>query len=190
MPKKLILSHKFFKTPIGLALLIGIISGYGLCENLQPRWHQSENELSELNVCFTPGQNCELLITKALDKAKNKVLVQAYAFTSKPIADALIKCHQRGVTVKILYETQQSSKHSQISSLERSGIELVADKIKGVVHNKVIIIDEEYVITGSFNFTYAAQHMNAENVILIDNSNITKYYIDNWHSRYAKAKSL
>jgi phospholipase D len=58
------------------------------------------------------------------------------------------------------------------------------DKISGIAHNKVIIIDNEKVITGSFNFTNDADKRNAENVVLIKDPYVAEQYIENWNSRY------
>jgi len=53
----------------------------------------------------------------------------------------------------------------------------------GIAHNKVMIIDRKKVITGSFNFTNAADNRNAENVLLIEDSELAATYIDNWKNR-------
>jgi phosphatidylserine/phosphatidylglycerophosphate/cardiolipin synthase-like enzyme len=50
--------------------------------------------------------------------------------------------------------------------------------------NKVIIIDREKVITGSFNFTNDADKRNAENVVLIKDQTLAEQYIQNWKNRY------
>lgn len=57
------------------------------------------------------------------------------------------------------------------------------DYIPTIAHNKVMIIDGKTVITGSFNFTDAAQNKHAENVIIITDAELAKKYFDNWMSR-------
>jgi phosphatidylserine/phosphatidylglycerophosphate/cardiolipin synthase-like enzyme len=59
---------------------------------------------SAVTVCFTPGENCTDAIVKALGEAKRTVLVQAYSFTSAPIAKALLDAHKRGVQVQVILD--------------------------------------------------------------------------------------
>jgi phosphatidylserine/phosphatidylglycerophosphate/cardiolipin synthase-like enzyme len=61
--------------------------------------------------------------------------------------------------------------------------EVIIDKMAGIAHNKVIVIDKRKVITGSFNFTKAADYRNAENLLLIENKKIAEIYLKNWQKR-------
>jgi phosphatidylserine/phosphatidylglycerophosphate/cardiolipin synthase-like enzyme len=45
-----------------------------------------------------------------------------------------------------------------------------------------MVIDKETVITGSFNFTRAAEEKNAENLIIIKSKELAGIYIENWNS--------
>lgn len=66
-----------------------------------------------IQVCFTPGQNCTMQITDVLDSAKKSIAVQAYSFTSVPIAEHLVKAKKRGVVVKVILDkSQKSQKYS------------------------------------------------------------------------------
>jgi phospholipase D len=67
--------------------------------------------------------------------------------------------------------------------LREASIEVDIDSVLGIAHNKIIIIDQQKVITGSFNFTTSADIRNTENVIIVNNSEIAKKYIQNWFSR-------
>lgn len=68
----------------------------------------------------------------------------------------------------------QTTKGSKVNSLLQHGIPIIIDKIVGYAHNKVIIIDDTYVITGSFNWTNSAQARNAENLVIIAGQAINK----------------
>ncbi|MFU7502114.1 MAG: phospholipase D-like domain-containing protein [Candidatus Tisiphia sp.] len=70
--------------------------------------------------------------------------------------------------------------------LKRAGIDVSIDKVPGNDHNFVMIIDKSKVITGSFNFTNAADNRNAENILLIENRNIAATYLQSWFNRQAK----
>ncbi len=61
------------------------------------------------------------------------------------------------------------------------GIPTFIDPAHAIAHNKIIVIDQETVITGSFNFTRAAEERNAENLLIIKSKDLAKPYIDNWN---------
>lgn len=133
-------------------------------------------------VCFSPAHNCTKDIVQEIDAAKNFILVEAYTFTSKPIAKALVRAHKNGIVVKLIVDKDQYEQNPyQLLFLKRQGISLWIDKkIEGIMHNKIIIIDDKKLITGSFNFTKAAEKYNAENVLIIEDGNLVQIYHNNW----------
>src|SRR4030043_789782 len=89
-----------------------------------------------------------------MNKASSTVLVQAYSFTSYKIAKALLDAHKRGVKVEIILDkSQKSDQYSWADFLGNSGMSVKIDAQHAIAHNKVMIVDGETVITGSFNFT-------------------------------------
>jgi phosphatidylserine/phosphatidylglycerophosphate/cardiolipin synthase-like enzyme len=121
-----------------------------------------------ISTCFTPGQDCTGTIVLAIDQAKTEILVQAYGFTSKPIAEALVRAKTRGVTIMVVLDrSNETSNDSAADYLVTHGIQPRIDSSVTIAHNKVMIIDQSTVLTGSFNFTESAQKRNAENVLII-----------------------
>ena len=138
-------------------------------------------------VCFTPGQNCEKLIVKEINIAQENIRVQAYSFTSLPIANALINAQRRGIDVQvILDESHRKDSHSVMPLLKKNRIPIMIDERPAIAHSKIMIFDQNTVLTGSYNFTKSAQERNAENVLLIQGDTaLTKRYNDNWMRRKA-----
>lgn len=133
-------------------------------------------------VYFSPMGGCSDAIVQEISRAKTEILVQAYSFTSKNIAKALVAAHKRGVqTVIILDKSNQSKRYSAADFTFNMGIPTYIDAVHGIAHNKVIIIDQETVITGSFNFTKAAEQRNAENILILYSKELAERYIDNWN---------
>jgi phosphatidylserine/phosphatidylglycerophosphate/cardiolipin synthase-like enzyme len=133
-------------------------------------------------VCFSPKGGCTEAIISQIDKAKSEILVQAYSFTSAPIAKALLNAHKRGVKVEaILDKSQRREKYTSATFLANSGIPTFIDDRHAIAHNKIMVIDKEIVITGSFNFTKAAEEKNAENLLIIRNKALAKVYMENWY---------
>ncbi|WP_263364010.1 phospholipase D-like domain-containing protein [Orientia tsutsugamushi] len=101
----------------------------------------------------------------------------------------MVKAKKRGVAVSVILDKSNiSSKHSKMKLLKQYDINVRIDTVPGIAHNKVMIIDDSTVITGSFNFTEAADKSNAENVIIIQNSDVAKIYLDNWQKRYLRSR--
>lgn len=136
-------------------------------------------------VCFTPGMNCTADIVQSIDSAVKNIWVQAYSFTSRPIGKALVNAKERGVNVKIIFDkTALDGKGGGAARyFARHGIPIWIDSQPTIAHNKVIVIDQTKVITGSFNFTRAAQQYNAENVLIIDDVGLAQKYLHNWQLR-------
>jgi len=143
------------------------------------------------DVYFSPRGGATFAVRQALDNAKSSVLVQAYSFTSAPIAEALVRAHKRGVKIRVLLDkSQKTEKYSSADFLANAGIPTSisagggsafgGDAAHAIAHNKVMIIDDEIVITGSFNFTKAADERNAENLLVIRDKKLASRYIENW----------
>ena len=134
-----------------------------------------------VEVYFSPNDGATEAIVREIDRARSEILVQAYSFTSAPIAKALLKANRRGVKVQaILDKSQKTQKYSSASFLTNSGIPTYIDDKHAIAHNKIIIIDRAVVITGSFNFTKAAEEKNAENLLIIRSKELAKPYLENW----------
>ena len=133
-------------------------------------------------VYFSPRGGCTEAIVNELNNAKSEILIQAYSFTSTPIAKALLNAHKRRVNVEaILDKSQRKERYTSATFISNAGIPTYIDDRHAIAHNKVIIIDRETVITGSFNFTKAAEEKNAENLLIIKDKELAKAYMENWY---------
>ena len=143
-----------------------------------------------IQVYFSPHGGATEAVVDALDHATNSVLVQAYSFTSAPIAKALVEAYRRGVRVHVILDTsQRTEKYSEADFLNNSEIPTQIDVQHAIAHNKIIIVDDYLVLTGSFNFTKAAEEKNAENLLVINDPSLAKRYLDNWHTHEAHSQT-
>ena len=140
-----------------------------------------------IEYALTPGDDAAGLIVRAIDGARFQILVQAFSFTHAGIAGALIRAERRGVDVKVIADAEQIDliDHNVIPQLVDAGIPVFTDAEHAAAHNKVMVIDAGEIapvlITGSFNFTHAAQFRNAENVLAFrGNHELTRAYLENW----------
>lgn len=165
---------------------------FAACSNTQATDLTLNNTPAQ--VYFSPHGDCTDALVKEISRAKSEILVQAYSFTPKEIAKALVDAHKRGVHTEIILDKSNTSqKYSAADFTHNMGIPTFIDAEHAIAHNKIMIIDKETVITGSFNFTKAAEEKNAENLLILKNKDLAKQYIDNWnrhrkHSQEYKGK--
>ena len=178
-------------SPSLLTFFLGCGIGFIFYPIVNPQWNVFSTEQAHIQACFSPQGHCTDRIVSAIERAESSILVMAYSFTSPPIAQALTNAFERGVNVKVLIDKSQlKGKYSQLSFLFQRGIPILIDDVVGIAHNKVMIFDERYVLTGSFNFSQAAETKNAENLLLIDDPALAKIYKENWDYRAKKAQQL
>jgi len=157
---------------------------------LQPA--ETVEETVTAQIAFTPGDD---VVVQALQASRHQVLVQAFSFTHRDIARALIQARARGVDVQVIADAEQTEliENSVIPELAAAGIPVFLDAEHVAAHNKVMVIDEgqpfSAVITGSFNFTFGAQFRNAENLLLLHGGpRIAHAYADNWRRHRAHSR--
>lgn len=143
-----------------------------------------------VEVYFSPEGGCTDAVVRTLNNAQQSVRVQAYSFTSAPIAKALVQAARRGVQVEVILDKSQRTEHySSADFLSRAGIPTYIDAAHAIAHNKVMIVDGETVITGSFNFTKAAEYRNAENLLIIRDRSVAARYLENWQRHRAHSEA-
>lgn len=144
--------------------------------------HDPLQSKKTLRACFSPEGQCEHDILRSIAKAKHSIKVHAYTLTSPAIADALLDAKGRGVDVVLLVDSSQmTSKYSKVKQLLQNGIPVFLDKVPGLAHNKIMIIDDALLLTGSYNWSNAAHKRNAENLLFIKDQGLLSVYLTNWN---------
>lgn len=153
---------------------------------------------AQMQACFSPPLpgGCDPLATvvQAIDGARKTVLVQMYALTSRQVVSALVNAKRRGVDVRALVDRSQLRKDRSdtyaVARLASGGVPVLVDTVPGLMHNKVMIVDGATVVTGSFNYTWSAEHRNAENLLVIHDPALAAEYTQNWNIRAARSRPL
>ncbi len=132
-------------------------------------------------VHFSPNGGCTQAAVDLINGATTSVRIQAYSFTSKPIADAVLLAQTKKKDVQAIFDSSdQIGIGSKTGLIVGANIPTWFDYKHVIAHNKLIITDSMKVMTGSFNFTEAAESRNAENCIILTGSQLAKAYLDNW----------
>lgn len=148
-----------------------------------------------IEAAFAPWDDIESLLLKAFNQARRQILVQAYILTSRPLTQGLAAASARGIDVRVLLDAGQLNQIGQdcMAVLRAAGVKVALETRYKSAHNKVIVIDattaDATVITGSYNFTWAAQHKNAENMLFARrNLPLAARYVINWMRHFQDAE--
>jgi phosphatidylserine/phosphatidylglycerophosphate/cardiolipin synthase-like enzyme len=141
-------------------------------------------------TCFVPAQHCDGRIVAAIDAAGAEIRVQAYGFSSRPILDALVRAHARGVDVQVLLDrSNEQGRRAGLIAMHDAHIPVWIDHVPGIAHVKAIIIDRRVVIGGSYNYTASAEHKNVEDVTISHSPKLAAEFLRQWEDRRAVATS-
>ena len=166
------------------ALLLSLVVGpLGATETFTP---------ARVAVYFSPRGGATDAVVQEIAAAQTQIFVQAYSFTSVPIAKAFVEAHKRGVKVlAVLDKSNQTEKYSAATFLANAGMQPLIDDQHAIAHSKVMVLDSATVITGSFNFTKNAEQNNVENLLVIrDAPELVKAYEANITAHAAHAHPL
>jgi len=141
---------------------------------------------SAVETYFSPDDGVLVHVEAEVAKAQHTIDFMAYSFTSDEIADAMLARAKAGVTVRGVFDMSQvkSNTGGEYNRLKRAGLDVYMDGISGLMHHKVIIIDGETVITGSYNFSNNAEKVNDENLVIIHNAQIAQQFLNNFQEVY------
>ena len=154
---------------------------------LQGKFHNSKSQISyntivlgdtKVTPLFSPKDK---IITNnvvpLIQNAKKYVYIPTFIITHEELANALINAKKRGVDVKLIIDaTNVYSRKSKIKELRSAGVPVKVENYAGKMHSKSIIIDDEYIVAGSMNFTNSGENKNDENVLIIENKTLARYY--------------
>jgi len=135
---------------------------------------------AKISAYFSPQDKAiEKAILPLIRNAKKYIYIPTFVLTEKRVANELINAKKRGVEVKILIDALNASvKHSKHNELRLGGIEVKTENYAGKMHSKSMIVDDKYTIIGSMNFSNSGENFNDENLILIEDVEIAKFYRD------------
>lgn len=170
--------HRHHLTPLCIALLL-------ICWPLH-------SEGQQISVFFSPRGGCTAAICQRIDAATTSIDIAAYHFSSEPITASLAAARQRGVRIRLIMDAAAADKpYTTAGRLAKSGALVLVDRKHAIHHSKYMVIDNLTTVTGSFNFTPAAETRNAENLIIIRDATVAKQYAENWqqHAQHSEPRT-
>ena len=137
---------------------------------------------TKISTYFAPENDTITPLLKEIKAAEESIHFMAFSFTHDQLGEAMRKQFNSGISVDGVFSARQyrtDGRYSEYSSMKKSGLSVKLDNESGTMHHKVIIIDGDTVITGSYNFSKNAEIRNSENLLIIKgNREIARAYLD------------
>ena len=136
------------------------------------------NKPKNIEICFSPqDKSYEKSIFPLIRNAKHYIYIPIFVLSEKRLVQELINAKNRGVDVKIIADAlNASAKYSKIKQLRDEGILVKTENYAGKMHSKTMIIDDEYLIIGSMNFSNSGENKNDENLVILKNKEAAVFY--------------
>lgn len=147
----------------------------------------------EVNNYFAPERELELInvIARTVTRAQQEILFMAFSFTNEEIGEAMLGRADAGVPVHGIFEkTGSDTASSYYGIMRKAGLTNVQVRLDGnprLLHHKVIIVDRQIVVFGSFNFSASANRSNDENLLIVHDATFADYFIKEFEARWAEA---
>jgi phosphatidylserine/phosphatidylglycerophosphate/cardiolipin synthase-like enzyme len=143
-----------------------------------------------LEIYFSPQDRVAQHVLDRIASARRSIRFMAFSFTSAAVADAMVAQANAGRSVQGVIESQNAGGSGSVfGRLSQAGVEVLEDGNCYIMHHKTIVIDERTVITGSYNFTNSAEKDNDENLVIVDDPNLARTYLEEFERVYAQAQS-
>jgi phosphatidylserine/phosphatidylglycerophosphate/cardiolipin synthase-like enzyme len=145
---------------------------------------------TSLDIYFSPDDHVQAALVDLLSNAQSSIDFLAYSFTSDPLSKAIQDRAKAGVAVRGVMDADQikTNTGTEYDAFRAAGLDVRLDQEPGLMHHKVMIIDQQIVVLGSYNFTASAEKSNDENVVVIHSPEIAARYLDEFRRVYAAAK--
>ena len=134
---------------------------------------------TQIFTYFSPQSDTIPPLLKEIRAAEKAIHFMAFSFTHDALGDAMRDRFKSGIEVRGVFEGRQTDNpYSEYKAMKDAGLSVILDKNRGAMHHKVIVVDEDTVITGSYNFSKNAEKNNSENLLIIKgNREIAAAYI-------------
>ena len=154
----------------------------------------SISTLAKTDIYFSLYDTPRKEIIKNINQAEAFINIAMYVFTDRDIALPLVKAHERGVKVRLYLDQEQTVYlYSQSRFLVQKGINTRISSNNYIMHNKFAIIDNRLLLTGSYNWTFSANHRNDENMMVIDDPDVIaryqNYFEKLWFNKYSRQRT-
>ena len=152
-------------------------------------WSSGVTTASE--VYFSPHGGVRQRLVRAIQDSRKTIDIAMYNFTAAELAEALYDAKARGVHIQVVVDHEMAETGgSGVPGLRLNGITIRSLGVpqQSLMHNKFAIFDNRLVITGSYNWTYSAEHSNYENLVVLDDPLLVGKFQQEFRRLWREAK--
>jgi phosphatidylserine/phosphatidylglycerophosphate/cardiolipin synthase-like enzyme len=162
---------------------------FGNRKQTRPVQHELTIDGLRVENYFTPADDATAAIVTRLKQAAKSIHFMAFSFTTDALGQAMLDRAKAGVEVRGVFEnTGSDTSFSEFGRLKKAKLDVLQDGNPYLMHHKVIIIDGQTVVVGSFNFSDNAQNQNDENLIIVDSPALAQLFEAEFLRVYATAQ--
>ena len=144
-----------------------------------------------VSTSFSRTQDTAYLLQQWILKANHTIKLMLYLITQDSLAESLISAKNRGIDIDVVIDDEWvSASGSDFQMLLNTGIDIRSDNRAGTMHHKVMIIDDYIIVTGSYNWSNAAEDSNDENVIILKSESISSLYLSEFSRIWSQTNEL
>jgi phosphatidylserine/phosphatidylglycerophosphate/cardiolipin synthase-like enzyme len=133
-------------------------------------------EDATVRTYFSPRGGTREAILELVSTARTSIYFMAFAFTDRDLATALIAKSQAGLKVEGVFDNCMIDRNSVFYYLRDNEVPVWRDGNQALMHHKILVVDNRYVVTGSYNFSMNAAERNTESTVIIDSRPIARLY--------------
>jgi len=143
-----------------------------------------------VDTYFSPDDGVQAILTDIINEAQESIYFMMFSFTADPLGDAVRSRAAAGVTVAGVMDNDQvaSNVGTEFDPFRQARLDVYLDGNPGQMHHKVMVIDENIVILGSYNFTNSAETKNDESTLVIYNDQIASKFVEEFQRVYGQTK--
>lgn len=146
-------------------------------------------EGTDVQVFFAAEDDVVSHLVPMIAEAQQSIRFMAFSFTHDDLGEAMLERAEAGVDVQGIFETRGSeTEESEMRRLYCADVPVRQDTNPTSFHHKVIVIDDEWVITGSLNFSQNADTSNDENVVVIAHKDIAAEFLAEFETRWEESE--
>ena len=127
---------------------------------------------------FSPGQTCSDVIIRQIDQAVKRLVICVFTISDDRITEAIVTAHKKGLEIKIITDNDKSfDLGSDIDRLANEGVAIKMDNTPNHMHHKFMVVDDRWLLTGSYNWTRSAGRFNHENIVVTSEAGVVRAFL-------------
>lgn len=156
-------------------------------KNVNSSLSAAHSPLAKSDAYFSPGDECRDVIIKQINSALNRIKICVFTISDDRISQAILTSHKRGLDVRIITDNDKSlDLGSDIGRLAQSGIVVKMDATPNHMHHKFMVVDDQELTTGSYNWTQSAARFNHENILITKEVGLVKSFLKEFEQLWNK----